>query len=179
MKKADVKIGTIIGKGTVIGGDFTAPKSVRMDGVIEGNVKVGGEIVIGASGRVDGNIEAASIIIGGEVNGNVAASERIELTATARLIGNIKTSIVVIDEKAVFQGGCDMNQDTSGKAKKRIARETRAGKKSAKDALQEALREVRAETADDGEEEAGKTEIRKEENPEEIVFEKNSMPENE
>jgi len=147
MKKSNAKIGTIIGKGTVIGGDFTAEKSVRMDGVIEGDVKVAGEIVIGATGRVNGNVEAAAVIIGGEVYGNVTAPERVELTPTARLIGNIKTAVVVIDEKAVFQGGCDMNQDPSSgaKAKKRIARETRAGKKSAKDALQEALREVRAE----------------------------------
>lgn len=150
MKKANAKIGTIIGKGAVIGGDFTAEKSVRMDGVIEGNVKVTGEIVIGATGRVNGNVEAAAAIIGGEVYGNVTAPERVELTPTARLIGNIKTGLVVIDEKAVFQGGCDMNQDpaSGAKAKKRIARETRAGKKSAKDALQEALREVRAENAD-------------------------------
>lgn len=151
MKKANAKIGTIIGKGTVIGGDFTAEKSVRMDGVIEGDVKVTGEIVIGATGRVNGNVEAAAAIIGGEVYGNVTAPERVELTPTARLIGNIKTAVVVIDEKAVFQGGCDMNQDPSSgaKAKKRIARETRAGKKSAKDALQEALREVRAESSED------------------------------
>lgn len=153
MKKANAKIGTIIGKGTVIGGDFTAEKSVRMDGVIEGDVKVTGEIVIGATGRVNGNVEAAAAIIGGEVYGNVTAPERVELTPTARLIGNIKTGVVVIDEKAVFQGGCDMNQDpaSGAKAKKRIARETRAGKKSAKDALQEALREVRAENADESE----------------------------
>lgn len=151
MKKANAKIGTIIGKGTVIGGDFTAEKSVRMDGVIEGDVKVTGEIVIGATGRINGNVEAAAAIIGGEVYGNVTAPERVELTPTARLIGNIKTAVVVIDEKAVFQGGCDMNQDPSSgaKAKKRIARETRAGKKSAKDALQEALREVRAESSED------------------------------
>ncbi len=151
MKKANAKIGTIIGKGTVIGGDFTAEKSVRMDGIVEGDVKITGEIVIGATGRVNGNVEAAAAVIGGEVYGNVTAPERVELTATAKLIGNIKTGIIVIDEKAVFQGGCDMNQDpaSGAKAKKRVARETRAGKKSAKDALQEALREVRAESGED------------------------------
>lgn len=147
MKKTNAKIGTIIGKGTVIGGDFTAEKSVRMDGIVEGNVKVAGEIVVGATGKINGSVEAAAAIIGGEVYGDVVALERVELTATAKVIGNIKTSVIVIDEKAIFQGGCDMNQDTASgmKAKKRVARETRAGKKSAKDALQEALREVRAE----------------------------------
>ncbi len=153
MKKSTAKIGTIIGKGTVIGGDFTAEKSVRMDGVIEGNVKVAGELVVGETGKINGNVDAAAVIIGGEVFGNVTAPERVELTSSARLIGNIKTGVIVIDEKAVFQGGCDMNQDpaSGAKAKKRLVRETRAGKKSAKDALQEALREVREENGEKAE----------------------------
>lgn len=150
MKRANAKIGTIIGKGTVIGGDFTAEKSVRMDGLIEGNVKVGGEIVVGAKGRINGNIEAGAAIIGGEVYGDIVAPERVELTVTARVIGNIKTNVIVIDEKAVFQGACDMNQDVSAdKAKRRLVRETGAGKKSAKDALQEALREVREDAQEE------------------------------
>ena len=160
MKRANAKIGTIIGKGTVIGGDFSAEKSVRMDGLIEGNVKVAGEIVVGAKGRVNGNVEAASAIIGGEVYGDIIAPERVELTVTARVIGNIKTNIIVIDEKAVFQGACDMNQDVSAeKAKRRLVRETGAGKKSAKDALQEALREVREESEEAKEEVAASAEI--------------------
>ena len=51
----------------------------------------------------------------------------------------------VIDEKAIFQGRCDMNQEES-KPRRRPARESRAGKKSAKDALKEALLEVEEES---------------------------------
>ena len=61
------------------------------------------------------------------------------------MIGDIKTNVIVIDEKAVFQGKCDMNQEDV-KPKKRPVRESRAGKKSAKDALKEALKEMEEET---------------------------------
>lgn len=145
MKKTETKISTIIGKGAVIDGDFSAAGSVRMDGVVEGNVKVTGQLLVGATGKIHGNIDAQAVVIGGEVSGNVKAPERAELTSTARVIGDIKTGVIVIDEKAVFQGKCDMNQEEA-KPKKRPVRESRAGKKSAKDALKEALKEMEEET---------------------------------
>lgn len=147
MNKSDTRITTIIGKGTVISGDFQAEGSVRMDGTVDGDVKVGGSIVLGATGKVNGSVDAASAMIGGEVIGDVNAPDKIELTATARVIGNLKTNVIVIDEKAIFQGACNMNQEVEEgvKPRKRPVRENRAGRKSAKDALKAALQEVEAE----------------------------------
>ena len=64
-----------------------------------------------------------------------------ELTSTARVIGDITTGGLVIDEKAVFQGRCDMNQD-AGKKPKPNNKAVKAMKKSAKSAIVEALKEV-------------------------------------
>ena len=144
LKKTEVKITTIIGKECVLEGDFQAGGSVRLDGTVEGNVKVEGHLLVGATGKIHGNIEALSAVIGGEVTGNVTAPEKVELTSTARVIGDLRTNAIVIDEKAIFQGKCDMNQEEA-KPKKRPAKEKKAGKKSAKDALREALKEAEAE----------------------------------
>lgn len=153
MKRTEVKITTIIGKNCVVDGDFKVEGSARLDGVVEGNVSVTGHLVVGATGRIHGNVEAKSVMIGGEVTGNVAAPEKTELTATARVIGDIRTDAIVIDEKAVFQGRCDMNQEES-KGKKRPVKEKRAGRKSAKDALREALIEAQEEAKATDEENA-------------------------
>lgn len=75
-----------------------------------------GSLIVGSTGRIEGDVEADSIIIGGEINGDVTVQGKAELTATARVIGDIRTSLIVIDEKAVFQGKCDMNIAT-GKTK--------------------------------------------------------------
>ncbi len=143
--KKNSKVSTILGKGAVLEGNFTASGSVRLDGTIDGNVKVTGQLVVGATGKVLGDVEAESVLIGGEVTGNVTAPQKTELTSTAKLIGNITTQSIVIDEKAVFHGKCDMNQDVE-KVKKRVSKEGRAGRKSAKEALKEALQEVKAES---------------------------------
>ena len=142
--KKDAVITTIIGKGSECNGDFNAEGSVRIDGTINGDVNVTGTLIVGATGVINGDVEAQSAVVGGEIIGDVTVKDRTELTATARLIGNISTIVIVIDENAVFQGSCNMNQETPGKRPRPASKAVRAGKKSAKEAIAEALKEVEA-----------------------------------
>lgn len=144
MKSKEIQITTIVGSGAVCNGDFSAKSSVRIDGVINGNVTVTGALIIGATGRIMGDVKAQSVTVGGEINGNVVAPERVELTETARVIGDVCTGIIVIDEKAIFQGMCDMNQEVPAKKNRPATSAVRAGRKSAKAAIAEALKEVEA-----------------------------------
>lgn len=143
-KNKELIITTLIGQGSECNGDFSAKGSTRVDGCINGNVTVTGTLIVGVTGNINGDISAQATIIGGEVIGNVTAAERTELTQTARVIGDINTQIIVIDEKAIFQGGCNMNQETDGRRSKPAARAVRAGKRTAKEAIAEALKEVEA-----------------------------------
>lgn len=148
MKKnnGEVTISTLIGRGTELQGDFTAKGSVRIDGKVNGNVTVGGSLILGAGALVSGDVNAASVLIGGEVVGNINAKEKTELTSTAKVIGDITTGVIVIDEHAVFQGKCDMNQTVPDrKNRSNTAKAVRAGRKSAKAAIAEALKEVKEE----------------------------------
>lgn len=159
--KKEVKITTIIGKDAQSTGDFVSEGSVRIDGKINGNVTVTGTLIVGATGVINGDVSARDVVIGGEVMGNLTAPEKAELTETARILGDITTKVIVIDEKAVFQGRCDMNQEVPGKRTKPV-KVTRAGKKSAKAAVFEALKEVEEankveETEENTVEEAGNT----------------------
>lgn len=138
----EIKITTIIGKGAECNGDFSAQGSARIDGCVNGSVTVAGTLIVGTEGCVNGDISAQNVIVGGEVVGNINTPEKAELTATARVLGDITTSVIVIDENAVFQGKCDMNQEVPGKRQRPNPRALRAGKKSAKAAIAEALREV-------------------------------------
>lgn len=151
MKKVDkenVKINSIIGEGTLIEGDYTAKGAVRMDGCIQGNVQVSGVLILGASGKICGNVSVSSAVIGGELIGNLEAENKVELTGSAKVIGDIKTNGIVIDENAIFQGRCDMNQEipegTAGFGKT-SSKAIREGRKSAREAIREALKEAEAE----------------------------------
>lgn len=142
-KEKQVQISTLIGKDAELSGDFSVKGSARIDGKINGNVAVDGTLIIGSSGCINGNVAAKDIAVGGEILGDVFATDKTELTATARVLGDITTSVIVIDENAIFQGKCDMNQGGNDKrSKARVSKATRAGKKTAKDAIVEALKEV-------------------------------------
>ena len=150
-KEETTVIKTILGKGCVVSGDFSCETSARIDGTVEGNVKICGQLIVGAEGVIHGDVEAGSVVIGGEVIGNVVAPERAELITTAKLIGDLKTGAIVIDENAIFQGTCDMNQEQSEqtlKAKKRKST-GKTAKRSAREALAEALAEVKETAAED------------------------------
>ena len=142
MKNKDTRITTIIGNGAECNGDFNAEGSVRIDGVINGNVTVTGVLIVGATGQINGDVTATSTVIGGEVYGNVNITEKTELISTARIIGNITTQLIVIDEHAIFQGSCNMNQDENSKRPRPGFKATRDGKKSSREALERALKEV-------------------------------------
>lgn len=143
-----VKISTLIGSSAELEGDFAVKGSARIDGKVNGNVNVTETLIVGTSGNINGNVSAKAVVIGGEILGNVEAPEKAELTATARVIGDITTAVIVIDENAVFQGRCDMNQAVPDrKAKSRVSKASRVGKKSAKAAIEEALKEVEEEAS--------------------------------
>ena len=88
-RKDTIAITTILGRGTGIQGDFEVDGSARIDGEINGDVKVNGVLIRGAEGKKFGNVEADDAIIGGEVNGNVIAENKAELIKTAELLGEI------------------------------------------------------------------------------------------
>lgn len=150
----EMEITTIIGKGAVCGGDFSAKGSARIDGKVDGDVTVQGTLIVGASGRIDGNVKAQAVTVGGEIIGDIHASDKLELTATARVIGNVSTSLIVIDEKAIFQGSCDMKQDASGKRAPIPSRALKAEGRDAREAVAAALKDIQEENpAEEGLEE--------------------------
>ncbi len=139
-KDENVKISTIIGRGSECDGDFSSTGSVRMDGVVNGCLNVGGTVIVGATGVVNGDIRAKAAIIGGQVLGNIDAPEKIELIASAQVFGDVSTGILVIDEKAVFQGRCNMNKEKPAAKAKGSLKGSRDGRKTAKAAIVEALK---------------------------------------
>ena len=110
----DIKEGTLsgfVGSGSVVTGEATFKAMMRIDGQLSGRISSSsGTLVIGANGRVDANIEVAVATIHGTVNGDVIATQRLELGRSAKVNGNIQTPSLVIEQGAIFEGSCKMEQ---------------------------------------------------------------------
>ena len=102
------EVNTIIGEGTTLKGDVRVDGSVQIDGDFEGTIDATDTLVVGDSGKVDGDANVANAIIGGRMYGNVFASGKIELQRGSQLLGDIKTRGLVIEDGVVFQGNCHM-----------------------------------------------------------------------
>ena len=99
----------IIGQGTRITGDLVSNGDFRVDGAIDGNVRVGQRLVIGGTGKILGNIEADSATIAGHIKGNITVKNVLDLKPTAKIDGDIITNKMVIESGAQFNGRCTMN----------------------------------------------------------------------
>jgi len=106
---------TVIGEGiTIESTKITGSGSIQIDGSLIGEVDINGNLIIGETGHVKGDIRIKHVIIAGKMNGNVYCREGIHLTSTADLNGNIETDTLVIDEGARFTGTSFMNTNSKG-----------------------------------------------------------------
>lgn len=100
---------TLIGSGTVCEGNLRAEGSTRIDGEIRGDVEVKGSLIVGSTGKIEGNAKADNVFLAGEIHGDIDSTEgKTEISDTGKVIGDIKTKSIVIDENALFDGKCSM-----------------------------------------------------------------------
>jgi len=101
----------LIGPGTEIKGDLNCEGDIRIDGRVDGTVRVGQRLVIGEGGTVNGNIFAGNAIVSGVVTGNINTDQTTILHGKSSVKGDIHTSQIIIESGARFNGRCVM--DTS------------------------------------------------------------------
>jgi cytoskeletal protein CcmA (bactofilin family) len=95
---------SVIGRGTVVRGSVRGTGSLEILGRVEGDVNVGGEIVLGDEAAVKGNVSGASVTISGAVQGDVRASESVMLERGARVVGDLTAPRVGISTGALVKG---------------------------------------------------------------------------
>jgi cytoskeletal protein CcmA (bactofilin family) len=107
-KRKFVAITTLIDKDIVISGDTTYTGGIRLDGKINGNLKVHGEedslLIMGHGSKITGDVEVEKAIINGEINGNIKCHDYLELNTNAIVRGNIEYDIIEIHEGSKING---------------------------------------------------------------------------
>lgn len=114
-KKIDSTVtGTVIGEGIKIeNGIIKGQGSIRVDGEIMSEVDIKGNIIIGETGRITGNINTVNSLIAGKIDGNVTSEQTMHLTSTAVVNGSISSAVLIVDEGARFTGNCQMAQESN------------------------------------------------------------------
>lgn len=78
-------------RGFRVMGDVSTENDLRIEGVIQGNIRTRKKVVIGETGQVIGDIEGAEVVILGEVVGKVIGSKTIVVGSKGLLHGTAIT----------------------------------------------------------------------------------------
>ena len=104
------KLETIVGDGTRIVGKVSVKGTIRVDGIVEGDIQADW-VVVGETGMIRGNTCTRGIVVGGSVQGNIDATEMVELKEKATMVGEIHAPKLGVSEGAVFDGRARMKSD--------------------------------------------------------------------
>ncbi len=111
-KKSPQKLETIIGNESTVTGELNIKGTLRVDGIIEGDV-FADWVIVGETGRVKGNVKSRGMVVGGSVEGNIDATEIVELQGKGEVTGEICTVKLAMSEGSVFDGRSSMKKVAS------------------------------------------------------------------
>jgi cytoskeletal protein CcmA (bactofilin family) len=103
---------TIIAAGTTISGDIECAGVLKVEGTIDGSVRLAKQVMLTREGAIHGDVTAQEVVVGGVIDGNVHASDRLELQWSAVVNGDIGTKSIVVMEGARINGVVKMTEIT-------------------------------------------------------------------
>lgn len=108
----------LIATGTRISGDLLSDGDIRIDGELIGNLETKGRLVIGASGKVEGDISCKSCEISGTHKGKLLIAELLSLKASCAVTGDMVAGKLSIEPGAYFRGTCTMSDEAASNESK-------------------------------------------------------------
>src|SRR5579859_335144 len=95
---------TIIGANTSFVGTLKSDGNIRIDGAVEGDIEILGNLIIGETGRVIATVKAQNVHVSGAVKGEITAVEQLEISPTGKVWGDITTAALHIEPGGLFRG---------------------------------------------------------------------------
>lgn len=99
---------TIIAEGVKVRGNVTVEANIWLDGVVDGSVHTKGEVSLGKSGKINGNVSGTIVLVGGAITGNVKASVKLIVLSSGKILGDVDTSGLAVEEGGTIIGNLRM-----------------------------------------------------------------------
>jgi len=110
--------------GTELIGDLRFSDILHFHGKLKGRIITDGELVVGESGSIEGDVEVGVLTLSGTLNGNIIAKQKVHFLSTGRVRGDVWTPILKVEEGASWEGSINTNQlKAEGKNKHSVVEE--------------------------------------------------------
>ena len=112
--------------GSHLEGELRFEASFRVDGKLTGIVRSEGDLIVGESGEVEGELYVGQVFVSGTVRGTIRASRKIQIAPNGKVFAELDTPSLIIEDGATFEGHCAMTRDAArisaaGAGPKRVA----------------------------------------------------------
>jgi cytoskeletal protein CcmA (bactofilin family) len=102
------RIDSLIGVTTRIEGNVFFSGGLRIDGTVKGNVAAlpeqPGTLMVSAEACIEGEVQAAHIVVNGTIIGPVSATETLELQPSSKVKGDVQYRSIEVHQGAVVEG---------------------------------------------------------------------------
>jgi len=99
---------SIIGLGMTVHGDLETAGVVKVEGIVNGHVSAGQQVLVAKGGQINGDVDTGEIVVGGSVHGSLRAALRVEIQACGVVQGDVTTKRISVAEGAVLSGAIRM-----------------------------------------------------------------------
>lgn len=97
---AEKPLAALLGRDARYSGDLTFDGRVRVDGTFTGRISTDDVLEVGEPGRVDGQIDAHTLIVSGIVDGEVRCRGVLVITATGTVRGKVDAAQMEVEPGA-------------------------------------------------------------------------------
>ena len=105
------KLNSLFGPQSEFKGDLEVKGLLRVDGSVTGKIQAD-QLILSETAKVQGNLLAKKIIVGGRVEGILKASELVEIQAKGSVKGDVFTDKLLVVEGGEFNGRIEMNDES-------------------------------------------------------------------
>ncbi len=95
---------SVIGRTTRVHGRVTGTVDIEIQGLVDGEVSVGGDVTVDTQGMVGAGIRGRRLVVRGAVKGDLIGEEAVLLEEGARVVGDVRAPRVAIAPGALVRG---------------------------------------------------------------------------
>ena len=117
---------SVIGRSTRVRGRVTGAADLEVQGFVDGEIVVGGDVTVDAHGMVGAGVRGRRLVVRGAVRGDLIGEEAVLLEDGARVVGDVRAPRVAIAPGALVRGFVETG--ASGDAPARAARPQQAAR---------------------------------------------------
>ena len=95
---------SVIGRTTRVHGRVTGAVDLEVQGFVEGDIAVGGDVTVDVHGMVGAGVRGRRLVVRGAVKGDLVGEEVVSLEDGARVVGDVRAPRVTIAPGALVRG---------------------------------------------------------------------------